>query len=302
MFTHSIEKAKNFVIVVGVRGCTPCRTGEKTPSQPRGTEKNCKGVPPLHEMVNHLMHPLIDGRRSLFVGADGPADWTAGVPSCGGADGGPAGRAADAGREHDPGSERHGAVVLAEPDVLFLEAAHGGMELASELQTEADPLPVVLLADNYEQVLDGYRLSVKRCLMMPPERERLEEILRFCRGAYGRKSFRVPLPSGETCVIQLGEILWSRGLGHKILIYMEGRAGPLELWGAVPQLERILPGSFVRCHHSTTVNTDKIRTLERTAAVLTDGSRVPVSRRKHELVRSRYMASTRLCMQEGRVL
>ena len=185
----------------------------------------------------------------------------------------------------------------AEPDVLFLEAAHGGMELAGELQTEADPLPVVLLVDNYEQVLDGYRLSVKRCLMMPPERERLEEILRFCRGAYGRKSFRVPLPSGETCVIQLGEILWFRGCGHKILIYTEGRAGPLELWGAVPQLERILPGSFVRCHHSTTVNTDKIRTLERTAAVLTDGSRVPVSRRKHELVRSRYMAATRLCMQ-----
>lgn len=181
--------------------------------------------------------------------------------------------------------------------MLFLEAAHGGMELAGELQTEADPLPVVLLVDNYEQVLDGYRLSVKRCLMMPPERERLEEILRFCRGAYGRKSFRVPLPSGETCVIQLGEILWFRGCGHKILIYTEGRAGPLELWGAVPQLERILPGSFVRCHHSTTVNTDKIRTLERTAAVLTDGSRVPVSRRKHELVRSRYMASTRLCMQ-----
>ena len=98
-------------------------------------------------------------------------------------------------------------------------------------------------------------------------------------------------------MIQLGEILWFRGCGHKILIYTEGRAGPLELWGAVPQLERILPGSFVRCHHSTTVNTDKIRTLERTAAVLTDGSRVPVSRRKHELVRSRYMASTRLCMQ-----
>ena len=113
----------------------------------------------------------------------------------------------------------------AEPDVLFLEAAHGGMELAGELQTEADPLPVVLLVDNYEQVLDGYRLSVKRCLMMPPERERLEEILRFCRGAYGRKSFRVPLPSGETCVIQLGEILWFRGCGHKILIYTEGRAG-----------------------------------------------------------------------------
>ena len=78
---------------------------------------------------------------------------------------------------------------------------------------------------------------------------------------------------------------------------MEGRAGPLEPRINIPQLERILPGSFVRCHHSTTVNTDKIRTLERTAAVLTDGSRVPVSRRKHELVRSRYIASTRLCMQ-----
>lgn len=48
----------------------------------------------------------------------------------------------------------------------------------------------------------------------------------------------------------------------------------------------------------------RIRGEGRTLPVilLTDGSRVPVSRRKHELVRSRYMASTHLCMQEGIVL
>ena len=48
----------------------------------------------------------------------------------------------------------------------------------------------------------------------------------------------------------------------------------------------------------------RIRGEGRTLPVilLTDGSQVPVSRRKHELVRSRYMASTHLCMQEGRVL
>lgn len=188
------------------------------------------------------------------------------------------------------------------PDVLLLDAAHGGMELADELQREGDLLPVILLADNYEQVLDGYRLSVKRCLMKPPEREKLEEALRFCRSAYGRKSFRAPLANGERRVIRFGEILWFRGYGHKILLYVEGSDGPLELGITIPELEYILPASFVRCHHSTTVNVDKIRSLERAAAILTDGSRIPVSRRKYELVRSRYMASTRLCMQERRVL
>lgn len=189
-----------------------------------------------------------------------------------------------------------------EPDVLFLDAADGGMELGARIRADGHTLPVILLTDDYEQVMEGYRLSAGRCLMKPPERDALEEALRFCREASGREAFQVSLASGETHIIRFSEILWFRGLGHKILIYLEGRAEPLEYFGAIPQLERILPGSFVRCYHSTTVNTDKIRTLERTAAVLTDGSRVPVSRRKHELVRSQYIASTRLCMQEGRVL
>lgn len=181
-----------------------------------------------------------------------------------------------------------------EPDVLFLDSAHGGMELAGTLRAEGHTLPVVLLADDCEQVLDGYRLSVKRCLMKPPERERLEEALEFCRSAYGRQSFQVSLCNGNTTVVRFSEILWFRGCGHKILLYMEGRAGPLEFFGAIPRLEHILPGSFVRCHNSTTVNTDKIRALERTAAILTDGSRVPVSRRKRELVENQYRARMRL--------
>lgn len=185
----------------------------------------------------------------------------------------------------------------AEPDVLFLDAARGGMELGARIRAEGHTLPVILLTDNYEQVMEGYRLSAGRCLMKPPEREELEEALGFCRSVCGREAFQVSLPNGETHIIRFCEVLWFRGRGHKILIYLEGRAEPLEYFGAVPQLERILPGSFVRCHNSTTVNTEKIRTLERTAAILTDGSLVPVSRRKHELVRSRYMALTRLCMQ-----
>ena len=183
------------------------------------------------------------------------------------------------------------------PDGLLLDAAHGGMELGARIRREGRTLPVILLTDDYEQVLAGYKLSAGRCVMKPPERDALEEALCFCRESCGREAFQASLANGETRIIRFSEILWFRGCRHKTFLYVEGRAGPLEPKISIPQLERILPSSFVRCHNSTTVNTDKIRTLERTAAVLTDGSRVPVSRRKHELVRSRYMASTRLCMQ-----
>lgn len=184
----------------------------------------------------------------------------------------------------------------AEPDALLLDAAHGGMELGARIREEGRTLPVILLTDDYEQVLDGYKLSVGRCLMKPPERDALEEALEFCRSACGRESFQVSLTKGETRIIRFSEILWFRGCRHKTFLYMEGRAGPLQPKISIPQLERILPDSFVRCHNSITVNTDKIRTIERTAVILTDGSRVPVSRRKHELVRSRTMARTRLCI------
>ena len=221
--------------------------------------------PPTAEQVEELLDGLLAPDERMIRGPDGmePLDWL---------------------RE-------------TEPDALLLDAAHEGMELGARIRGEGCALPVILLTDNYEQVLAGYKLSAGRCVMKPPERDALEEALLFCRESCGKEAFQVSLPNGETHVIRFSEILWFRGRGHKILIYIEGRTEPLEYFGAVPQLERILPGGFVRCHHSTTVNTDKIRTLERTAAILTDGSRVPVSRRKHELVRSRYMASTRLCMQ-----
>ena len=221
--------------------------------------------PPTAEQVEELLDGLLAPDERMIRGPDGmePLDWL---------------------RE-------------TEPDALLLDAAHEGMELGARIRGEGCALPVILLTDDYEQVLAGYKLSAGRCVMKPPERDALEEALGFCRESCGKAAFQASLANGETHIIRFSEILWFRGRSHKTFLYMEGRAGPLEPKISIPQLERILPASFVRCHNSTTVNTDKIRTLERTAAILTDGSRVPVSRRKHELVRSRYMASTRLCMQ-----
>lgn len=225
--------------------------------------------PPTAEQIEKLLSGLLAPDESMICGPDGmePLTWL---------------------RE-------------AEPDVLFLDAARGGMELGARIRAEGHTLPVILLTDNYEQVMEGYRLSVKRCLMKPLERESLEEALGVCRSVCGKEAFQVSLTNGETHIIRFSEIMWFRSWNRGIALYTEGRAGPLQLRAIIPQLERILPGNFVRCHHSTTVNTDKIRTLERTAAILTDRSRVPVSRRKHELVRSQAVRGhTCVCTKNGR--
>lgn len=98
----------------------------------------------------------------------------------------------------------------AEPDALLLDAAHGGMELGARIREEGRTLPVILLTDDYEQVLDGYKLSAGRCLMKPPERDALREALEFCRSACGRESFQVSLAGGEKRIIWFSEILWFR--------------------------------------------------------------------------------------------
>ncbi len=55
MFTHSIEKAKNFVIVVAVRNCVLGRSKKKSPLGYGTRRKELQGGTPLHEMVDHLM-------------------------------------------------------------------------------------------------------------------------------------------------------------------------------------------------------------------------------------------------------
>lgn len=55
MFAYSIEKAKNFIIVVAVRSCAPGQRRKRSIPGRRMRRKEMQGGTPLHEVGSRLI-------------------------------------------------------------------------------------------------------------------------------------------------------------------------------------------------------------------------------------------------------
>ncbi|MCD7760703.1 MAG: LytTR family transcriptional regulator [Clostridiales bacterium] len=78
-----------------------------------------------------------------------------------------------------------------------------------------------------------------------------------------------------------------------------GITAEVELFRRPRDLEEALsPKGFLRIHKGYLVNYKFIRRLENTEAVLTNGERIPLSRRRVQEIRTRYLE----LMQDGRTV
>jgi two-component system LytT family response regulator len=102
----------------------------------------------------------------------------------------------------------------------------------------------------------------------------------------GRQCVVVPTPSGEL-VLEPGEIDWIAADDYRAEVYARGRRHRLResLDSLAARLE---PSHFVRVHRSAIVNIERVREIrstgENAVVILTDGTTVPVSRRRREVI------------------
>lgn len=162
-----------------------------------------------------------------------------------------------------------------------------GMELARALRRDGQRIPIIFLSGNRDYALTGYELDALRFLAKPLEPDRLREAL---AAAEARTRMRVLLIHNADGLhrVEVDGILYAEVWARGVLLHLsEGE----QLFSVtkIGALELMLPETdFFRCHQGYIVNLAYIRTIQITDALMTDGSRVPVSRYKLTELRAHF--------------
>lgn len=168
----------------------------------------------------------------------------------------------------------------------------GGIHLVQKLTAE-HTLPLVIYTCTRGTYTSAVYSTRHQYLLLTPlspaeVRAALDKVL----GMLGRAAAPVMLRSGgSTHVINPHEVQFMQSLGRKVLVsYVDGRE--LLAYAALSDLEKQLPGSFVRCHKSYLANMEHVARGCREALTMTTGAQVPVSQRQYRAVRDALAAAS----------
>ena len=183
-----------------------------------------------------------------------------------------------------------------EHDLLFLDIELGssetpdamnGMELAGKLR--GLPLrrqPVIVFVTGYDRyVYQAFDVEAFHYLLKPVDEARFAEV--FSKAAEKIASLNrqraAPLViefAGSNRVVALQDIYYIESRGHKLLLHLKD--GSLEYYGKMSELEAKLEGLFARIHRGYLVNLSYVEEYTRSEAILRNGVRLIISKRKYD--------------------
>lgn len=170
-----------------------------------------------------------------------------------------------------------------------------GMELARKIRESDKKLPIVFLTNRREYVFEGYEVNALRYLLKPMDKEKLYPLLDEIENS-GReeKSYLIEAVAGEKVKLYLEDIIYIETQGHYLTIHTESQN--YELKKSLTELEEELRAAaparcfFVSTHRSFLVNIAYAERVMRTECVLSEGSRVPVSRNSYKHVNEAFIS------------
>src|SRR5256714_4878840 len=177
-----------------------------------------------------------------------------------------------------------------EPDVLFLDIQMpevGGFEVIRRKSPEKMPAVVFLTA--YDQfAIRAFEAEAQDYLLKPVTQGRFAATMkrlarRLSEGSVREKSLVIPTARGAV-VIPLRDIDWIEAADYYSRVWSAGRSYLMR--ESLDALEkRVAADGFARAHRKALVRVSGVRELRRTSdglllAVLANGSRIPVSRRR----------------------
>ena len=167
-----------------------------------------------------------------------------------------------------------------ELDLVFLDMEMGeldGMETARRLRGADGGLQLVFVTGYADHVFDGYSVGALGYLMKPPKAEQLEEVLDRAQAALYRELDRAYVcRSGDTHYrIPIGNILYFVSDRRQVKCVTSGRE--YTFYGKLDAVAAEVSSGFVRLHQRYLVRAAVDR-VEGSEAVLSDGTRLPISR------------------------
>ena len=154
-----------------------------------------------------------------------------------------------------------------------------GYEIALRMaQDESHPV-IIFATNSAAYAVRGYGLAL-RYLLKPLQMDAISEALDAVKQELRSNRLTVTL-EGISHVFRVPDIRYAEVQRHRIMLYTED--GCLSFRGALKDLVSQLPGRwFAAPHQSYVVNLLYVRSASKTELVLTDGTRIPISRRRQQ--------------------
>ena len=168
--------------------------------------------------------------------------------------------------------------------LMDLQMKHSdGMEIAKKLRSIGVDTPVIFVTGIEERAYQGYSVDALDYVLKKDMELRLPEALdRFMER---QKTVTIAVPNRDegTAVIKLKDLLWveSDGRGSSLKVRESGQKKNIESRLAIGKVAEMLPkDDFVEVYKSIYVNISEIRRVDNDTVTMSDGSELPLSRRK----------------------
>ena len=187
-------------------------------------------------------------------------------------------------------------------DLIFmdLQMEHSdGMETAARIRGKDRDVKIIFVTGIENRATEGYRVAAFDYIVKSELDTTLIPALdRFKRESETEK-IAIETEDGETVIIPVKKILWieSEKRGTKLAV-LEKRVGtpckeyhsPLPIGKVITMID---PSVFIEVYKSIYVQTMQIRRLGNDKVIMSDGSELPLSRRKRKAVMSEVLKNVR---------
>lgn len=171
-------------------------------------------------------------------------------------------------------------------DIVFLDIMMDGldgMKTAKRIRKKASCRLLVFISASREYVFDAYDVEAFWYLVKPVERTKLKQVLKkaLLKTEAASPDFILVNKGRQKQKIFLRDILYFEIMGRLIDIHKTG--GISDYYGKISILEEELrEKGFFRCHKSYLVHLKYVKGYNRQEAVLDNGEKIPVSKRRYE--------------------
>lgn len=159
-----------------------------------------------------------------------------------------------------------------------------GMQTARRIRQSGDSMGIFFVTGYEDYLAEGYEVEAFRYLLKPVDREKLEEALNaFLLRRRKKPGFcTLETPKGRKRVA-LSDILYLEAFGHTCMLHgrTESFTVKMGISAALEQMNGM--GLFLfRCHRSYLVNIAQVTDVEKDFVILSDATRIPVSRKAYQ--------------------
>ena len=152
-----------------------------------------------------------------------------------------------------------------------------GLETAKRLSSKSR---IIFITSYREYAVDAFEVEAVHYLLKPVPDERLYQAMDRALNRSKQEDDRTMalIKSGSTHILPIRDILYCEVFDHRVCIHTA--QGNYEYSGTLDMLEGKLDGRFFRCHRSYLINMSHVVGQEKGTALVSNGNRVLISRRK----------------------